>query len=608
VRSRFLSAALIGLLLFSAAPSSDAGNIAGCLAKTLQEVVIERAASNLADHEIKLVGSDPAHPGPRRQISLRLGRRFGGGAFANVYAVESVSEPELTGLPADVPAIAKIGHSIKGLERLGATPPTRRAIRREYEGTTSILEKIPAIESDPRYPRNPSWKKGALPLIPITGSFESLEQGLVLFKPALTRATFLKDIPTLTPEMIDGLRDIYDLTQAIYGQVQVRTLIGGKDGFSADIRPPNLAWVDDPQMIRNLGWTKPGWVMFELDQVPANVHQYVEPKATRVALAGTDTPGFLRYLDEFKTYLKPAADPQLPVARARGFELRSKEIAPEGSLSARQSLELTRLLQLTGIRRSRVDRLYQRVKGKLGFESKENKPIILPGQAPTAAGDEARFLLDQYNSRIRAGDEPAQAYDTLAKGLYDAYAKRAAEPLSDPWFAIGGVPRNLTDFIAQEGYLQRELSSSNQWMTVGRLRPETVQNPMMSGKLTRELWWNRKAKKGIQPLGTVRISRNIQLLPGGTEKVVSVEVLVRDKNKSFVPFTFEPDETGVMKLAKDAGDRKSVTDCFACHFRLNGIFFGGISMPRYNPSPDWYINAIDRVLPEYHRKFEDLRH
>ncbi|MGZ3708468.1 MAG: hypothetical protein ACXWPM_06555, partial [Bdellovibrionota bacterium] len=220
--------------------------------------------------------------------------------------------------------------------------------------------------------------------------------------------------------------------------------------------------------------------------------------------------------------------------------------------------------------------------------------------------DEARTLLDRYNKSIASkAVDPRQAYDELVNELFGLYSTRAHQPIEEPWFAINGIYQSLEDFVNEEGYYQPALHPSNQWMTVGRLRPETVQNPMMKGKLTRELWWNRKS--GIHPIGSTRISRNFKTAADGTEEIVSVEVLHRGEDGIFVPYTFEPDAVGRLRLASGVGARKASLSCFECHVRLKGIFFGGITIPNYQPSPDWYINWIDRIMWKYHRKFEGLR-
>jgi hypothetical protein len=262
------------------------------------------------------------------------------------------------------------------------------------------------------------------------------------------------------------------------------------------------------------------------------------------------------------------------------------------------------MLQLVGVRRSRINRAYQRAKSHLGFRSLEYAPIIEKGKAENPLGDEARRLLEKFNHEASLdGANTKKLFQSLLDDLYSVYVKRAAQPIEKPEFTVNGVAKSLDDFIAEHDYYQPELQPSNTWMTVGRLRPETVQNPALRG-LVREMWWNRTT--GIHPKGTTRIARNIRVHPDGKEELVSVEVIYRGEGKSFAPFVYEPDKDGIFRLIQGPEARKKVMTCFACHFRLSGIFFGGISMPGYKPSPDWYINAIDFTRYKYHKQFQWL--
>lgn len=309
--------------------------------------------------------------------------------------------------------------------------------------------------------------------------------------------------------------------------------------------------------------------------------------------------------EDSKIELPPQLRSQAAAARKARDELRSKDLRSAIALSKGEERDLANLFTLLGIRRSRMNRLYQRAKGRLGGTSEENIPIILADKTKNALGDEARLLFERFNREAtRQGADAKQAYRDLVNGLYDLYTTRIYEVIDDPAYAINGVQQNMIDFVNADAYHQPNLKPSNRWMTVGRLDPETVQNPQMKGVLTREMWWNRD--KGLHPIGTTRIARNMKVLPDGKEQVMTVEVLIRDKNKNFAPYLFEPDASGKLQLVRTPDARRKMLSCFGCHFRLSGIFFGGISMKNYSPSPQWFINNIDRVQYRYHKKFEGL--
>ena len=123
------------------------------------------------------------------------------------------------------------------------------------------------------------------------------------------------------------------------------------------------------------------------------------------------------------------------------------------------------------------------------------------------------------------------------------------------------------------------------WQLVGRLRPETVQNPTMAGRLSREIWWNRGDSNDLQ--GSVRIARNLRTLADGTEEIESIEVIARYDDGVEVPFAFSRNDRGEFGQVTQP---KTMQSCYACH-----LWSGGISMEGYKPSPDWYINSLGQA-------------
>jgi hypothetical protein len=104
----------------------------------------------------------------------------------------------------------------------------------------------------------------------------------------------------------------------------------------------------------------------------------------------------------------------------------------------------------------------------------------------------------------------------------------------------------------------------------------------------------------------VRVARNLIVHGDGKEELISVEVLHEGKDGIFIPYLFERNKEGRLTLNRSEEGRRTTQSCFACHLRLTGIFFGGITQPGYKPAPYWYINAIDLTQLKYHQKFKGL--
>lgn len=262
------------------------GAVEGRLAKDFQELVVANIAADLSHSKRKLEIKTQG-----KIFELDLGKKLGGGAFGNVYEVKKISDPSLVLSSPAVPLVVKFPHTVKGIS-LGPPQITKAAILREAETSSLILKNLTLIESDPHFPKETFWEPGKLPLIPTIKMIDT-DQGPLLFKPLLKKAKFINEISKLTPEMIKGLEDIYEMTQSIHRKLKIN--VGKKvEGFCLDIRPPNLAWIDDPEMLSALGFKRPGWVMFEMDQLTHNLAHY------------TNSNGFSfnQYLAEFRSYMK----------------------------------------------------------------------------------------------------------------------------------------------------------------------------------------------------------------------------------------------------------------------------------------------------------------
>ena len=292
-------------------------------------------------------------------------------------------------------------------------------------------------------------------------------------------------------------------------------------------------------------------------------------------------------------------------ARASRNHLRRQTINFSGELTPVQQKELTYILVLVGVRRNKLERVFEKVKEFLGFKSQDLVPVVNSKSSENVLGDEVRIAAAAYNEKVRSQPKlKAEAYKNLIETLFELYLKRQYRRLDEPWFKVNNEKLNLLQFVNSGAYRQLNPSAENTWMNVVTLSEEQVQNPQLRG-YSRELWWNRS--KGIDPLGTVRLSRNVLNLPDGTQRVISVEVLRKGEDGFFVPYLFEADIQGELKAARDMEAMKKMKPCFGCHLRLSGIFFGGISMKNYKAVDDWHINAIDFTKRKYYKKFEAFK-
>jgi hypothetical protein len=141
-----------------------------------------------------------------------------------------------------------------------------------------------------------------VPVSPIY-KYVKTEEGVMLFKPFVKGKTLkqifleaggkLENVPA---EMRQSARDIFDLGQALR-----RTVKASKNGdgswryFTADLKPDNYIWVDNPADFATFGLKKPGFVFVELTHFPRT------PRWTYDAAnmsADEYVNMFLRYVDE----------------------------------------------------------------------------------------------------------------------------------------------------------------------------------------------------------------------------------------------------------------------------------------------------------------------
>ncbi len=82
-----------------------------------------------------------------------------------------------------------------------------------------------------------------------------------------------EDIPD---EIWEGLRDVYDFAQIVHKHVKMPSnRLPGRDfGYSADLKPENLMWIQDPEALKLYGLKKPGFIFVEFTHYDAPIWIY----------------------------------------------------------------------------------------------------------------------------------------------------------------------------------------------------------------------------------------------------------------------------------------------------------------------------------------------
>jgi hypothetical protein len=254
----------------------------GCMA-LLAEGPLLKVFANLENKNIATQLKDGSW------VNLQLGKKLGSGFYGSFYFFDSKSLPKL--YSPELILGAKIPHSLPGTSL--SIGYAKREAEKEWRLYNRMIEVLYYIEDHPLYPKSHAWKIGSTPIVPIIESLET-QKGRWLFKPIIKKAKFLKDLAQeykQTGELSEAYKtclwEVYKFAQAFYFVT----------GVSPDIRPTNWAYVDDPQMMRMLNYERPGFVLFEISQVPFNLKKYINPYFT-----------FEQFLEEFETYLKRELD------------------------------------------------------------------------------------------------------------------------------------------------------------------------------------------------------------------------------------------------------------------------------------------------------------
>lgn len=303
--------ALTWVVAFASQEALAQGPLSRCaewLVPRAKSHIIDKLRADYAEQELHLREPKPAQ--------IKLGRLLGTGMFAGVYNVDSIDDagqlaqitkPELLEVVSDreivkrvwasdpdsgftrvgnriwLPLVAKFGHALKFLTPYRANFITEAEIQKEAQTYDLLVESLPGLEAAPVYPKDPAWRRGRLPIAPVA-TIVPTEMGSVLIKMFVDGLSLSKLAERhgseLPPEMVAGLEDLYDFSLAVHRTVQVdarrakKLWRKSKEGFALDIRPDNAVWVEKPAMLKLLGYTRPGWVLFEGSQIMLNVPQY----------------------------------------------------------------------------------------------------------------------------------------------------------------------------------------------------------------------------------------------------------------------------------------------------------------------------------------------
>lgn len=201
----------------------------------------------------------------RPPVMIKLGPTIGKGKFGAIYRVEATPELQRElGVPEDAELVLKLAHTLR-LPRHPHLPGGVSSIRHEESDGDLLVKQASVIEQSSHYPRDPAWKKGAMPVVKQAGLLET-DRGPALIKYFL-HARSLDKIPAgeLTAEMRASLADIQGLAQSIADKVKIRR---SNRPFYIDTSPENLFWVDDPATLERFGLSRPSFAFVELSAQP----------------------------------------------------------------------------------------------------------------------------------------------------------------------------------------------------------------------------------------------------------------------------------------------------------------------------------------------------
>ncbi len=262
----------IALLALGTAPVAEAGFCRTFLLSTSQLFT-----QSLSGKKVALDGT-----GGTIEVGEKLGNGLGGAAY-RVTAFENIQGAQGISPRALVVKFPLVFRRAFG----GAVMPHSRTLQeQELDIAELVSSRISQIEASPLFPAGPYWKSGHFPAAAVIARIET-RYGPAILKPLLRGQgllSLLREHGTrLPPEMKASLRQMFQLFQAMRDTVPMNGKHmfdqSGKDHgrrFSLDINPSNLVWIEDPAQLESLGLNRPGFVLFEIGEIPGD--PYAEEK------------------------------------------------------------------------------------------------------------------------------------------------------------------------------------------------------------------------------------------------------------------------------------------------------------------------------------------
>jgi hypothetical protein len=228
-------------------------------------------------------------PGNDEPVSILLGEKLGSGLGASAYTVNSNYFDQYEKSTSGV--VAKLAHSPVWRTEPKAFAKFNAIIEAEYQQFQDLHDALPSLRKEPGFPQDFGWIKdpGYFPFADILEKGSFADGNAVLFKQRI-RGSSLKEISAkygenLSPELINGLKKIYELSQVLFRKMKI-------DGepFKLDIYPSNFIWVEKPVDLKAMGLSHPSFLMVEASNHPQPVFQ--------------ENYSFDRFLNDYKTYLR----------------------------------------------------------------------------------------------------------------------------------------------------------------------------------------------------------------------------------------------------------------------------------------------------------------
>ena len=207
-------------------------------------------------------------------ITLELGKDLGKGSRGIVTEIKTY---EGIDLPAGGEYVAKQAHKIKGIKT--TFPGAKEALEREISVYDDILGNLDEIKKSKHYPKDAPWPDGTPPVMQIRASIQTKE-GLVLIKDKLTKSMSLDELKLRGGGKLSAveeveLKKVYDFAQAVYDKHKI-TINGVPKPFSSDIAKANVKWIEDPAVLKQFGYKKPGFILLEYDISHGNRTRFID--------------------------------------------------------------------------------------------------------------------------------------------------------------------------------------------------------------------------------------------------------------------------------------------------------------------------------------------